>query len=228
MMNSTRKTAITVGILFLIATIILIIGGVFSLSIYETDYLTAVSANENQIILGALLEMMAAAAVVGIPIAMFPILKKYNEGLALGYVGTRIFEGLTIFLNTIVLLAILALSKEFVTAGAPDVSYFQTSGTLLLALRDTIGVLVDFPFPIGAVIFNYLLYKTKLTPRWLALLGIIGGILWLATAPLRMFGFNPEAMEFLAFPIAAQEMILAILLIVKGFNPIASETEKKA
>jgi hypothetical protein len=228
MMNSTRKTAITVGILFLIATIILIIGGVFSLSIYETDYLTAVSANENQIILGALLEMMAAAAVVGIPIAMFPILKKYNEGLALGYVGTRIFEGLTIFLNTIVLLAILALSKEFVTAGAPDVSYFQTSGTLLLALRDTIGVLVDFPFPIGAVIFNYLLYKTKLTPRWLALLGIIGGTLWLATAPLRMFGFNPEAMEFLAFPIAAQEMILAILLIVKGFNPIASETEKKA
>jgi len=228
MMNSTRKTAITVGILFLIATIILIIGGVFSLTKNETDYLTAVSANENQIILGALLEMMAAAAVVGIPIAMFPILKKYNEGLALGYVGTRIFEGLTIFLNTIVLLAILALSKEFVTAGAPDVSYFQTSGTLLLALRDTIGVLVDFPFPIGAVIFNYLLYKTKLTPRWLALLGIIGGILWLATAPLRMFGFNPEAMEFLAFPIAAQEMILAILLIVKGFNPIASETEKKA
>ena len=228
MMNSSRKTAITVGILFLIATIILIIGGIFSLSINDLDYLTAVSANENQVILGALLEMMAAAAVVGIPIAMFPILKKYNEGLALGYVGTRIFEGLTIFLNTIVLLAILALSKEFSTAVTPDVSYFQTSGTMLLALRDTIGVLVDFPFPIGAVIFNYMLYKTKLTPRWLALLGIIGGALWLATAPLRMFGFNPEAMEFLAFPIAAQEMILAILLLVKGFNPIASETGKKA
>ena len=130
-MDSTRKTAIIVGVLFLIATIIIIIGGIFSLSIYEPDYLTAVSANENQVVLGALLEIMAAAAIVGIPIAMFPIFKKYNEGLALGYVGTRIFEGLTIFLNTIILLAILSLSKEFVSTVTPDAAYFQTSGTLL-------------------------------------------------------------------------------------------------
>ena len=217
-MDSNRKTAIIVGILFLIATVIIIIGGIFSLSIYESDYLTAVSANENQVILGALLEIIATAAIVGIPIAMYPILKKHNEGLALGYVGTRIFEGLIIFLNTIILLSILALSQEFVNTVTPDASYFQTSGTLLLAAREQISILVDFPFPIGAVIFSYLLYKTKLTPRWLAVLGIIGGVLWLATAPLRMFGFNPEPMEFMALPIAAQEMILAIWLIVKGFN----------
>ena len=98
-METNRKTAISVGVLFLIATVIIIIGGAFSLSIYETDYLTAVSTNESQVIFGALLEIIAAAAVVGIPIAMFPILKKYNEGLALGYVGARIFEGLTIFLT---------------------------------------------------------------------------------------------------------------------------------
>ena len=206
------------GILFLIATVIIIIGGIFSLSIYESDYLTAVSANENQVILGALLEIIATAAIVGIPIAMYPILKKHNEGLALGYVGTRIFEGLIIFLNTIILLSILALSQEFVNTVTPDASYFQTSGTLLLAAREQISILVDFPFPIGAVIFSYLLYKTKLTPRWLAVLGLIGGVLWLATAPLRMFGFNPEPMDFLALPIAAQEMILAVWLIVKGFN----------
>jgi len=217
-LDSNRKTAIIVGILFLIATVIIIIGGIFSLSIYESDYLTAVSANENQVILGALLEIIATAAIVGIPIAMYPILKKHNEGLALGYVGTRIFEGLIIFLNTIILLSILALSQEFVNTVTPDASYFQTSGTLLLAAREQISILVDFPFPIGAVIFSYLLYKTKLTPRWLAVLGIIGGVLWLATAPLRMFGFNPEPMEFMALPIAAQEMILAIWLIVKGFN----------
>jgi hypothetical protein len=164
-MDSNRKTAIIVGVLFLIATIIIIIGGVFSLSIYETDYLTAVSANENQVVLGALLEIIAAAAIVGIPIAMFPILKEYNEGLALGYVGARIFEGLTIFLNTIVLLSILALSQQFVNTVTPDASYFQTSGALLLASRARISILVDFPFPLGALIFNYLLYKTKLTPR---------------------------------------------------------------
>jgi len=217
-MDSNRKTAIIVGVLFLIATVIIIIGGIFSLSIYEPDYLTAVSANENQVILGALLEIIATAAIVGIPIAVFPILKKHNEGLALGYVGTRIFEGLTIFLNTIILLSILALSQEFVNTVTPDASYFQTSGALLLAVRERISILVDFPFPLGAVIFNYLLYQTKLTPRWLAVLGLIGGALWLATAPLRMFGFSPPSMEFLAAPIAVQEMILAVWLIVKGFN----------
>jgi hypothetical protein len=137
----------------------------FPQSIYEPDYLTAVSTNENQMILRALLEMIAAAAIVGIPIAMFPILKKYNEGSALGYVGTRIFEGLTIFLSTIVRLSILALSQEFVNTVNPDSTCFQTSGALLLALRERLSILVDFPFPTGAVIFNYLLYKTKLTPR---------------------------------------------------------------
>ena len=217
-MNSLRKTAIIVGLLFLIATIIIIIGGIFSISIYEPDYLTAVSVNENQVIFGALLEIIAAAAIIGIPIAMYPIFKKYDESLALGYVGIRIFEGLIIFLNTIILLSILALSQEYINTSTPDVSYFQTSGALLLELRLTLGILVDFPFPLGAVIFNYLLYKTKLTPRWLAFLGLIGGVLWFATAPLRMFGFNPEPMEFLALPIVAQEMILAVWLIVKGFN----------
>ena len=69
-----------------------------------------------------------------------------------------------------------------------------------------------------AVIFNYLLYQTKLPPRWLATLGPIGGALWFATAPLRMFGFNPGPLEFLAFPIATQEIILVVWLIVKGFN----------
>jgi hypothetical protein len=223
-MNSERKTAIIVGILFLIATVILIIGGIFSLCIYEEDYLTVVFANENQIIFGAILEIVSAAAIVGIPIAMFPLLKKHSETLALSYVATRIFEGLTIFLNTIVLLAILSLSKEFAasTAGS-EVFFYPASGAILLAIREWGGLLVDVSFPLGAVIFNYLLLKTNLSPRWLALLGLVGGALWFATTPVRMFGFSPEWMEFLAAPIAFQEMILAAWFIIKGFNSPAGQ-----
>ncbi|MEJ2241377.1 MAG: DUF4386 domain-containing protein [Candidatus Bathyarchaeota archaeon] len=217
-MDSTRKTSIIVGVLFLIATIIIIIGGIFSFSIYESDYLIAVASNENQVIFGALLEIVATAAIVGIPIAMFPLLKKFNESLALGYVAIRIFEGLTIFLNTIVLLSILTLSQEFVNTLSPDVLYFQTTGNLLLTVREQISVLVDFSFPIGALVFNYLLYKTRLIPRWISVLGLLGGALWLIATPFRLFGFNPEQIDFLALPIAAQEMILAIWLIIKGFN----------
>ena len=79
-MDSYRKTAIIVGVLFLIATVVLVVSGVFSLFINEPDYLTAISGNEKQVIIGMLLDLVSTAAIVGIPIAMFPILKKYNEG----------------------------------------------------------------------------------------------------------------------------------------------------
>ena len=125
-MNSNRKTAIVVGILFIIATAAPIASAFFTGSIYETDYLTGVSANETQVLIGVFLLLIMTAAIVSIPIMMFPILRKYNEGLALGYVGARIFEGFFSAVNIISLLSILSLSREFVNATAPVTSYFQT------------------------------------------------------------------------------------------------------
>ena len=218
-MDSNRKTAIVVGVLFIIATAAPITSAFFTGSIYETDYLTAVSANENQVLIGVLLLLTMTAAIVLIPILMFPILRKYNEGLALGYVGARIFEGFFSAANIISLLSLLSLSREFVNSTSPVTSYFQTSGALILANYEWGSILLDFPFTIGAIVFNYLLYKSKLIPRWLSVLGLIGAALWLANAPLRMFSLSPSSLEILALPIAAQEMIFAAWLIVKGFNP---------
>jgi uncharacterized membrane protein len=221
-LDSNRKTAIVVGVLFIIATAAPITSAFFTGSMYETDYLTAVSANETQVLIGALLLLTMTAAIVLIPIMMFPILRKYNEGLALGYVGARIFEGFFSAANIISLLAILSLSREFVNSASPVTSYFQTSGALLLASYDWGSILLDFPFTIGALVFNYLLYKSKLIPRWLSVLGLIGAALWLANAPLRMFSLSPSSLEILALPIAAQEMIFAVWLIAKGFNSSAT------
>jgi uncharacterized membrane protein len=217
-MDSDRKTAIIVGVLFIIATAAPITSAFFTGSIHDVDYLTAVSANETQVLTGVLLLLTMTAAIVLIPIMMFPILRKYSEGLALGYVGARIFEGFFSAVNIIFLLLILSLSREFVHSAAPVTSYFQTSGALLLAGFDWGSVLLDFTFTIGAIVFNYLLYKSKLVPRWLSILGLIGGALWLAYAPLRMFDLSPPSLEILALPIAAQEMIFAAWLIAKGFN----------
>jgi len=228
-MDSNRKTAIIVGVLFIIATAAPIISvvplGVVPLGFLgsegDPDYLTAISENENQVLIGVLLWLIQTASVVMIPIMMFPILKKHSESLALGYVGARIFEGFFVAVNVISLLSLLSLSREFVNAGAPVASYFQTSGALLLAVIDWGSVLLDFPFCLSALVFNYVLYQSKLIPRWLSVLGLIGGALWLATAPVRMFGLSPPMIEILALPIAAQEMILAAWLIVKGFNSSA-------
>ena len=220
-MDSNRKTAIVVGVLFIIATAAPITSAFFTGSIYDANYLTAVSANETQVLTGVLLLLTMTAAIVLIPIMMFPILRKYNEGLALGYVGARIFEGFFSAVNVLSILSILSLSREFVNAASPVTSYFQTSGALLLAGFDWGSVLLDFPFTIGALVFNYLLYKSKLIPRWLSVLGLIGAALWLSTVPLRMFSLFPSSLEILALPIAAQEMIFAAWLIAKGFNSSA-------
>jgi len=104
---------------------------------------------------------------------------------------------------------------------AQDASNFQTSGALLLALKDWTSVLENFPYGIGALMFNYTLYQSKLIPRWLSIWGLIGATLLLAMGLLRMFGQSVTVREravFLAIPIILNELVLAGWLIVKGFN----------
>ena len=135
-MNSNRKAAIIVGVLFIAATVAGILSIVFGPNLDAPDYLANLSANENQVLIGGLFEFTMAVLIAGIPIFMYPILKKYNEALALGYVVFRTIEVLIFTVCAISLLTLLTLSQEFVIAGAPDASYFQTLATLLLAVRE--------------------------------------------------------------------------------------------
>jgi hypothetical protein len=157
---------------------------------------------------------------------MFPIFKKYNEALALGYVVFRgALETVTYFGSVIIWLLLITLSQEYVKAGAPDAPYFQTLGTLLLEAADWIDYISTLAFSLGALMFYYLLYQSKLIPRWLSGWGLIGAILVLAVGLLAMFGLD---LAILWAPLALQEMVLAVWLIVKGFNPsaIASASAK--
>ena len=218
-MDSYRKIAIIVGVLFIAATVTSVLGGLLVESIINSpDDLVNVSENENQVIIGVLLELTWAASAVGITVLMFSLLKKQNEALALGYIGARIFEGVIATIGAISGLLLITLSQEFVKAGAPNATYFQALGALLLGARDLawwIGPMLVFA--LSALIFNYLLYQSKLIPRWLSAWGLIGAILLLTEGLVGMFGLTIS--PFLAAPIAVQEMVLAVWLIVKGFNP---------
>ena len=224
-MNTHRKTAIIVGVLYITATVAGILSLIGTGAIHAPDYLINVSANGNQIIIGALFSLIMAVSVAGIGVMMFPILKKQNEALALGYVGARIVEAVMFIVTVISWLLLLILSQEYVKAGAPDVSYFQTIGTLLLAVSNWVGhVIVDTAvFSLGALIFYYLLYQSKLIPRWLSVWGLIGATLMLAAGLLAAFGIDPlsQILVILNLPNALMEMVLAVWLIVKGFNSSA-------
>ncbi len=234
-MNNFRKNAIIVGVLFIIATVVHMVGNLsFSKPILDNpDYLIVASANGNQVITGALLLLIAAFACVSITIWLYPILRKYNEGLALGAVVFRLMEAMLIIVGVVGLLSILTLSQEYIKAGAPDASLFQASGTSLLAVRDGAGQLSMIAFTMGALMYYYVFYQSKLIPRWLSGWGFIGAALCLAAALLSMFGLIvPMGPVFLILnvPIGVQEMVLAVWLIVKGFNPsaIASLSAKTA
>ena len=173
-MASYRKTAIIVGVLFIIATVAPLLSFPFSGFIDDPDDLIKITENENQVIIGALFELIMAFAIAGTAIMIYPILKKHNEGLALGYAGARIIEGILFIVGVIGLLSLVTLSQEFVEAGAPDASYFQSSGTLLLAVRDWGGhMLGSIVLGLGALMLCYLFYQSRLVPRWLSVWGLI-------------------------------------------------------
>ena len=232
-MDSNRKTAIIVGVLFIIGTAAGIISVGFTGSILDDpDYLIEVSANENQVKIGALLEFTMAAATAGIAISLYPILKKHNEGMALGSVGFRIIEGALFSVGVISLLLLVPLSQEFVQAGAPDASSFQTLGELLVGGSTFSLVIGGLAFSLGALMYYYLLYQSKLIPRWLSGFGLIAVTLGLAQYLITFFSasaFASSEIEILHIPIFLQEMVFAVWLIVKGFNPsaIASPSAKQ-
>ena len=228
-MNSNRKTAIIVGVLFIISTVAGILSAVFLEPILNApDYLINVSANENQVINGALLELICAGAFLGIAVMMFPILKKYNENIALGYVVARILEAVPFVVGVISLLSLLTLSQEYVQAGAPDAPHYLPLGTLLLEVHDLTNLLGSMIiFSLTALILNYSLYQSKLVPRFISIWGLIGAPLMLTAGLLGMFGlFSPFSTIsiFLALPLALNEMVLAVWLIVKGFNSSAIDS----
>ena len=218
-MNSNRKTAIIVGVLFIIATVAGMLSAVFSGPLHDPDYLTKVSANESQIIVGVLLVLIMGAAVASIPFMMFPIFKKHNEALALGYVAFRVLEAVTYFAAAMSWVLLITLSQEFVKAGVPEASHFQSLGDLLLAAREWAFMIGSgLVWSLSALVLNYVLYRTRLIPRWLSGWGLIGATLSFATYLLQFFGIS---LDILFLPIALQEMAFAVWLIVKGFNPSA-------
>jgi hypothetical protein len=224
-MNTYRKTAITVGILFIVCTVASILGPSLASSTNTPDYLNQLAGHSNQTILAALLEFIWAAAGAGIAIGLYPLLKKYNAALALGSVGFRVVEAVFVLIGTLGLLSLLTLSQEFMAAGAPAAASFQTLGMLLLALRDwQLHVISGIAFALGALMYYAILYRSKLIPRWLSGWGVLGVVLSLAATVLASFAqdFGMESVHtYLSMPIGLNELVFAVWLIVKGFNPSA-------
>lgn len=224
--STARKTAITVGVLYIVGTAAGVLSVVMTSPILDApDYLTRVSANTNQVIVGALLVLTMGLALAMVPVMMFPIARKHSEVLALGYVVFRGgLETVTYIAAVISLLLLVPLSHAYVQSGAGDASSFQALGALLQEAKEISATTTEVVFPLGALMFYYVLYQAKLIPRWISGWGLTAGILWLAAGLLHMFALvspGSTIQVVLSLPIGVQEMVMAVWLIVRGFDSSA-------
>jgi hypothetical protein len=223
-MDAYKNTARIMGVLYIIGTISGILSLVFTGPIRSAqDMLASVSANGNPITLGALFVLTMGLALAMVPVVGFPVLRKYNEALALGYVVFRgALEGVYYLAIFVSWLLLLPLSQVY-QAGNLEASNLRALANVLLGANE-IAIFGGVAFCLGGLMFYYLLYQSKLIPRWLAGWGILALILDLASVLLAMFGlFSPLSpiKTVLELPVAVQEMVMAVWLIVKGFNPSA-------
>jgi Domain of unknown function (DUF4386) len=225
-MTSYRGNAIAVGILFIACSAASILSAVPLGSMFDTpDYLAQLAANSDRVILAALIEFVWAATAAGIAIGLYPVLRKYNRSLALGSVAGRVVEGVLVLVGTLSLLVLLTLGQESVAAGSAAANSYQAAGDALLAVRDWVqGFLILLPWLVGAFMYYYLLYRSRLVPQWLSGWGLIGvGLSLVATVYAGFtqdFGFS-TVNTVLNIPIGVQEIVLGVWLIVKGFRAAA-------
>jgi hypothetical protein len=228
-MDMDRKIAVITGSLFIIATVADLISRVVLVQpiLAAPVDLAKIAANQDQVLLGALFLFIGAAAAAGIAIALYPVLRKDSEGLALGSVGFRLIEG-ALYLGIVVcLLMLVTLSQGSANAGAAPSAY-EVPGALLMAARDSLGEVAVLAFGVGALMYYWVFYRSRLVPGWLSVWGLVAVVSLMLSGLLVMLGrIEPMSTTqiVLALPIFLQEMVLAVWLIARGFNPSASPAE---
>jgi Domain of unknown function (DUF4386) len=229
LMNRYRGNAIAVGLLLIACTATSILSAVpLGSALDRPDYLNQLAASDSRVIWTALIEFAWAATGAGIAIGLYPIIRQHSPALALGSVAGRVAEGVFVLIGTLSLLVLLTVSQESLAPGS-NAAAFQATGDALLAARDwAIGFVGMLPFLTAALMYYHVLYKARLVPRWLSGWGLAGAALGLVATVYsgytQDFGFS-TLNTVLYIPIGLQEMVLAVWLLAKGFNPSSIDGE---
>ena len=229
-MDDLKTNARITGVLFILGTVPVIVAMLlWGESLSSPDYLSSMAANRVPILLFALSVVIMGLACAGIGISLYTVLKPYGEGPARAVMGFRLMEGTIQVVSAVGIVALLSLSQEFVKAGSPADSFFQPVGAAIKATQDWVGNgAYLFPWCIGAFIYYAIFYRTRLLPRWLSLWGLLGLALMLISTFGAMFGMRGSfsSMQILFnLPILVQELVLAVWLIIKGYDREAQESK---
>jgi Domain of unknown function (DUF4386) len=213
-MTSLRKTALVAGVLYLLTFVS--IPTLFLYAAVKSPNFIVGPGPDTPAIVGVILEMIVALAGIGTAVALFPVLKRQNEGVALGFVGARTLEAATIFVGVACLLSVVTLRQAGAGAGA------LVTGHTLVVLYDRMFLIGQSFMPaVNALLLGSLLYQSRLVPRVLPMLAFIGAALLVAGDIAVLFGLigqHAPSTALAALPIALWEFSLGVWLVVKGFK----------
>ena len=216
-MSPHRKTSIAAGVLYLLTFVSIPTLGLYG-SVKGANYILGAGPDTGAIF-GGILEMIVALAGIGTAVALFPVVKRQNEGVALGFVASRTLEAAGTFASVACLLTVVTLRQEGAGASALVTSH------ALVALYDRLFLVTQSFIPaVNALLIGSLLYQSRLVPRVLPLLGFIGAALLVAGDIAVLFGLigqHAPSTALFAIPIALWEFSLGIWLVVRGFKPSA-------
>ncbi|HET6351803.1 MAG TPA: DUF4386 domain-containing protein [Coriobacteriia bacterium] len=217
-MKNERAAAIWVGILYIIGTAAGVGSLFFSSRVAAgAGLLKSVAENVAGVQITGLLVLTMGIALAAIPAIIYPTLKRYSEPLAVGYVIFRgALETLTHIGVAVCWFFLPMIAAQSTTAGAAASAQLASLGALAMQAPDAIGAVGSVVFSISALILYTVMYRARLVPRWLAGWGLVSAVLYLAGGVITMFAPMPL---LLMMPMAFQEMVMAVWLIVKGFGP---------
>ena len=219
--NSNRKIAVVAGVFFIVAAVASIVGlALYDAVLHHPHYIVG-SGGDTRVLLGAFFELILAISVIGTAVTLYPIVKRQHEGFALGYVAGRVLEAVVIVV--ISLLSIVTLRQDLAGATGANATSLVTVGKSLVAIHDwTFLFGPNFAIGVNTLLLAYLMYTSRLVPRSIAVLGLIGGPVVFASGTAVLFGLYEQISAWgaiAAIPVFAWEMSLAVWLIVKGFKP---------
>jgi hypothetical protein len=230
-MKTYRMNAVMAGVLYFLGTVFGVLSAVIGGEVLSSlnlgkplvgvDMLGLVVANSSRITGGAFLILMMGISLVAMTVFLYPIFRKDSEELALGMVLFRgALEGTFYFLSTLGFLNLVALGNEYIAIGA-DSAALQSMGNVLYQFQAHLAPVGPIFFLIGATCLYLSFYRTRLIPRWLSIWGLIAVVFYMASSLLKFFQMDTGIGFYLEMVMGPQEMVMAVWLIVKGFNPSA-------
>jgi hypothetical protein len=218
-MGTTRPNAVAAGAFFLVAFAAAIAGlALYQPALSDPGYVLGTGA-DGQVLLGGFLELLLAGSCIGTGVALYPVVKRYGPGVALGYVGGRLLEAAIICMGIVATLSLVSLRQG---PPAGDDEALTTAARTLIALHDWTFLLgPGLVIGVNSMLLAWLMLRSQLVPAWIPRLGLAGGALVLASSTAVLFGLYAQTSAVAlvaAIPVAAWELCLAVRLIVSGFT----------